>query len=247
MTATHAYLEPRRCADCQRPELVDGRWHELNATTDGRLLCAGCFFRAPDSVASSAPASGSPSPPTTNVGSEREAADADLSGTPSPQCHPSPGPDPVFPTGSVEKSEEAELDCYLRQYAAGELSPLMTPIEVELPALPPRATAAMRAVADDFTLVLGLRLAGCNDEPVPYGAAWVAKRLGLARPTVSKVRAALERAGVLRFCGELPARGKRNGTRTYLPGFGPPDGRPHLREVTTHDDDAGEPAERQGT
>jgi ParB-like chromosome segregation protein Spo0J len=124
---------------------------------------------------------------------------------------PVPGPDP----GSIE---EAELDVYLRQHAAGTLSPLVTPLAVELPDLPAGASAALRAVYEDFRLVRGIRLAACDDRPVPYGAAWVAARLDLGKLTVVRARQALVDAKVLTYEGELPARGKGNGTRTYLPG-----------------------------
>jgi hypothetical protein len=126
---------------------------------------------------------------------------------------PVPGPDP----GSVE---EAELDVYLRQHKAGELSPLLAPLEVVLPDLPAHASSAMRAVRDDFRVVRGIRLAACDERPVPYGAGWVAARLGVCKGTVVTVRKALVGAGVLRYMGDLDARGKGNGTKTYLPGGG---------------------------
>jgi hypothetical protein len=129
---------------------------------------------------------------------------------------PTPVPESwVLGPGCVE---EAQLDIYLRQHAAGELPELLAPVEVWLPELPAQAPRAMQAVYDDFRLVRGLRLACCESRPVPYGAAWVAARLGIDKATVVRARDALVQLGILRFCGEMEARRKGNGTKTYLPG-----------------------------
>jgi hypothetical protein len=94
----------------------------------------------------------------------------------------------------------------------------LEPDAVALPELPARTPRLARVVLADLALVYGLRLAACDDRPVPYAAGWAAKRLGCSRPTVWRALRWLVAAGVLEDCGELAARGKGNGTKTYLPG-----------------------------
>jgi hypothetical protein len=105
-----------------------------------------------------------------------------------------------------------ENDRLLRSYHAGEIQPV--PVELPAAIVPPAA----RIVRDDFALVYGLQLWAGNDAPVPHGQVWVADRLDLPPITVWRCLRRLVDIGVLAFCGELPARGKGNGTRTYLPG-----------------------------
>jgi hypothetical protein len=105
-----------------------------------------------------------------------------------------------------------ENDRLLAMHRAGQIQP----VSVEFPAaIVPQAA---RRVRDDFALIYGLQLWAGNDYPVPYGQVWAADRLQLPEVTVWRSLRRLVDVGVLTFCGELPARGKGNGTRTYLPG-----------------------------
>lgn len=143
-----------------------------------------------------------------------------LTGVPRCKAGAGAGAGPGSSPSADDGRPEAELDAYLRQYADGTLPERLHPLAVCLPPLPSDAPPAMRAVYDDFRLVRGLLLALCDDRPVPYGAGWVAARVGLGKGTVSRARERLVREGILEFVGELPARAKPNGTKTYLPGKG---------------------------
>jgi hypothetical protein len=105
-----------------------------------------------------------------------------------------------------------EFDGLLRLYHEGRIQP--EPVAFPAVALPP--TAAL--VRDDFGFVYGLRLAGCRDDPVPYAASWCARRTGMGETTAWLALRKLMDVGVLVDKGELPRRGKGNGTRCYLPG-----------------------------
>src|SRR4051794_33401000 len=89
---------------------------------DSRWLCAAHLLEV-----------ASPAPLTTSadLSADVEPAASESPQPPVPQREavavPVAGADAVFRTGSVGKAGEAELDVYLRQHAAGELSPLMTP------------------------------------------------------------------------------------------------------------------------
>jgi hypothetical protein len=114
-------------------------------------------------------------------------------------------------SGSVPE-RGGENDRLLLRYRNGEIQPV--PVELPAAIVPPAA----RLVRDDFALIYGLQLWAGNDLPVPYAKAWVAARMGLPEITVWRSVRRLVDVGVLTFCGELPARGKGNGTKTYLPG-----------------------------
>jgi hypothetical protein len=124
--------------------------------------------------------------------------------------HVVPEPSTLNPVSTPAR--EAEVDGLLRMYHEGRIQPE----PVVFPAVDLPETAVR--VRDDFGLVYGLRLAGCDDRPVPYGRAWAAARLKVAEVTVWRALRRLVAAGVLVDCGELPARGRGNGTSTFLPG-----------------------------
>jgi hypothetical protein len=112
---------------------------------------------------------------------------------------------------STEDSE-AEIEQLLRLHAVGEIEP------VPVGFLPAIIAPVARVVLADFSIVYGLRLWAGDKRPVPYGAAWVAQRIGRPQTTVWRGIQGLVATGVLTFAGELPLRGKGNGTKTYLPG-----------------------------
>jgi hypothetical protein len=81
-----------------------------------------------------------------------------------------------------------------RDYEAGRLEPL----DVALGELPTGASKAMRAVAEDVRLLLGLRRAVDWFEPLPYSTRFCAERCGLYdQAHASRVMRALERVGVV--------------------------------------------------
>jgi hypothetical protein len=123
--------------------------------------------------------------------------------------HVVPEPSTLNPVSTPAR--EAEVDGLLRMYHEGRIQPE----PVVFPAVDLPETAAR--VRDDFGLIYGLRLAGCDDRAVPYARSWVAARLEVAEVTVWRALRKLVAAGVLVDCGELPARGEGNGTSTFLP------------------------------
>ena len=111
-----------------------------------------------------------------------------------------------------EGRREPELSGLIRDHDAG----LLEPVDVELGPLPAKASPAMRKVAADIRLLLGLRLAVDDDRPLPYSARFCAERCELHdQAHASRVLRALERDGVVRCVGRLDPRGKPDGTKLY--------------------------------
>jgi hypothetical protein len=111
-----------------------------------------------------------------------------------------------------ELDQMSEVEGLLLLHARGEIEP----VQVEF--LPAIIAPVARVVLADFAVIYGLRLWAGDKRPVPYGSEWVARRIERSRATVRRGLHGLVATGVLTFAGELPARGKGNGTRTYLPG-----------------------------
>jgi len=92
----------------------------------------------------------------------------------------------------------------------------LEPLDVALGELPTGASVAMRRVADDIRLLLGLRLAVDEDRPLPYSTRFCAERCGLHdQAHASRVLRQLEQAGVIERGGTLTPRGKPDGTKLY--------------------------------
>lgn len=123
-----------------------------------------------------------------------------------------PSPSVSSPVSELRR-EEPELYGLVRDYDRGELEA----VPVTLGELPAGASAAMRQVAEDVALLLGLRLAVDEDRPLPYSARLCAKRCELIRDHghASRVLRSLERAGVIRCAGKLKPRGMPFGTKLY--------------------------------
>jgi len=118
----------------------------------------------------------------------------------------------VGPPGVREVRREPELTGLIRDHKAG----LLEPVDVELGPLPADASPAMRTVAADIRLLLGLRLAVDELRPLPYATRFCAKRCGLHdQAHASRVLRALERAGVIERAGALDPQGKPDGTKLY--------------------------------
>jgi hypothetical protein len=113
-----------------------------------------------------------------------------------------------------ESAREPQVRALLGLHAAGELEP----VPVELGPMPPNATPAMRAIAADIALRIGLRLAEGDDRPLPYSRS-EAVRAGFVRTEqgASYVLRRLTEAGVIQHVGNLPRRGRPRGTKLYAP------------------------------
>ena len=112
-----------------------------------------------------------------------------------------------------EVRREPELLGLIRDYERRRLEP----VAVELGELPADASPAMRKVAADIRLLLGLRLAVDDDRPLPYSTRFCAERCGLHdQGHASRVLRALEQTGVIERAGTLDPRGKPDGTKLYL-------------------------------
>ena len=111
-----------------------------------------------------------------------------------------------------EGRREPELTGLIRDHDRG----LLEPADVELGELPTGASPAMRKVAADIRLLLGLRLAVDDDRPLPYSTRFGAERCGLHdQAHASRVLRALVEAGVIRYVESLDPRGKPDGTKLY--------------------------------
>lgn len=111
-------------------------------------------------------------------------------------------------------SGETEVDELLRMHTEGRIEPVV----VELPALPPDATDAMRQVAEFFALVAGLRLWAGDSREVLFAGHWVAEKIGLPHRTVARALTQLVEQEVLVRSGVMPRRGqKTRGTYLYEP------------------------------
>lgn len=116
------------------------------------------------------------------------------------------------PGVTSEERREPELHGLIRDHERGELQP----VDVRLGELPPNASPAMRDVAGDIRLLIGLRLAVDEDRPLPYSTRFCAERCGLRdQAQASRVLRALERVGVVKCAGTLEPRGKPDGTKLY--------------------------------
>lgn len=114
----------------------------------------------------------------------------------------------------VVRDTRPELLRLLEKHEAGRLDPA----EVRLGKMPADATLDMRMVAEDMRLLMGLRLAVGQPEPLPYATPFACERLGWDDPVrASRALRRLCDAGVIHFAGSLPRRGKRDGTKTYEP------------------------------
>jgi hypothetical protein len=157
-------------------------------------------------------------PPFNTVARDEQVADrapdaAPRSTTSSTVLNASLVPVPV-PCGQGGE-DRAEIYELLTEFEAGRL----TPVEVPFGVVPADATDDMRRVADDMRQLMGLRLAVGEDRPLPYARKWAAQRLGWGK-NHRRAGRAIKRlcdAGVIVYAGSLPARGKRDGTKTYLP------------------------------
>lgn len=93
---------------------------------------------------------------------------------------------------------------------------LLPPADVRLGELPRRASPAMRAVAADMRLLLGLRRAVGDGRPMLYPCGLAKRRCGLVdKSHASRTIRALERAGVIANAGALGAIGARDGAKLY--------------------------------
>ncbi|MDA0179031.1 hypothetical protein OJ997_01895 [Solirubrobacter phytolaccae] len=131
----------------------------------------------------------------------------------SPAPLPAPAPTPVH-TENGEGSEKWN-DFLLAEHEAGRL----TPAAVAAPSLPSDAPPLAAVIYREMLLLWGLRLASIDDRPLPYASNWAVQR-GHCRHHAQARRALswLERRGVIRYAGSMPKRGKRDGTKTFLPG-----------------------------
>lgn len=133
----------------------------------------------------------------------RSTGDSDVPGC----AVPGPGPGP----GGIG-AEKPEIYGLIADHEAGKL----TPIEVRLGELPASVTGDMRRIAHDLRTLMGLRLAVGEDRPVPYASRWAAERMGWKdHRRAARALRRLCKAGVVRYAGSMPARGKGDGTRTY--------------------------------
>jgi hypothetical protein len=113
----------------------------------------------------------------------------------------------------VDGAEEAELRRLLVRHDEGRLKPA----EVELGEMPASATGDMRRLAEDVCLLIGLRLAVGQDEPLPYATSFAIERMGWDdRTRASRAFRKLCDAEVVRHVGAMPPRaGKKHGTKMY--------------------------------
>jgi hypothetical protein len=95
---------------------------------------------------------------------------------------------------------------------------LVDPVPVELPALPPDASRALRKVAEGFALHVGLRrLREPDDEPVAFAHRFAAAWCGCTTREVGRAIPELRRLGVVRQVDEISTGGLRP-MPLYLPG-----------------------------
>jgi hypothetical protein len=175
---------------------------ERTQTKGGRSLCDS------DSCLTALPGTRDQEQGTRNSGSEGVRA-LYVVGSPGPG-NTVPKEEPSSHDGS--KGEEPELLGLIRDNKRGELEPA----DVQLGVLPANASKAMRRVAEDIRLLIGLRLAVDEYRPLPYSTRFCAERCGLRHHTqASRVLRDLERAGVVKCAEPLKPRGKGDGTKTY--------------------------------
>lgn len=159
------------------------------------------------------PASSRPMPPGQGPGRESRPG-------PRPGGHPreEEGTEGGAPAGAVPDfgAHEAETYELLARYEAG----LLEPRPVRLGAMPTGASEAMRAVAADMALLIGLRLAVDDDRPLIYSARFCAWRMGWTilsgewdKKRANRVINKLLEAGVIEWVGEMP----KSKARLYAP------------------------------
>jgi hypothetical protein len=113
------------------------------------------------------------------------------------------------------------MDVYIAEMDAGRLAP----VPVALGPMPEDATRDMRALADEMAREMGLQVAVCDPRPLIFSTSFACERMGWTHlMRASRTLNALVAAGVVAYAGELPRRGKPNGTKTYTP----PEGQPPL-------------------
>jgi hypothetical protein len=123
-------------------------------------------------------------------------------------------PSPLSSSGKGDAPQLPLVRELLQLHAAGE----MTPEPVRLGPLPEGATRAMKDVAADIELRLGLLLAEGITRPLPYALSeavtygWVKTKGG-----ASYVLGRLEDEDVIRCVGQLEPRRQRYGTRLFVP------------------------------
>ena len=160
-------------------------------------------------------ASSRPVPPGQGPGPGRESRPG-----PTPGGHPrgEEGTEGGALAGAVPDfgAHEAETYELLARYEAG----LLEPRAVGLGAMPAGASEAMRAVADDIALLIGLRMAVEDDRPLIYSARFRAWRMGWTilscewdKRRANRVINKLLEAGVIEWVGEMP----RSKARLYAP------------------------------
>jgi hypothetical protein len=118
-------------------------------------------------------------------------------------------------TGKVRwlRSGEAAL-WYLRLWFEARL---IQPVPLELPALPTEANAGLIAVAEGFSLLVGLRRLTGDTKPTPFAYRFIGPWCGLPERSASRALRELVRGGVIACVGELPNGGMRP-TLLYEPG-----------------------------
>jgi hypothetical protein len=99
-------------------------------------------------------------------------------------------------------------------WAAGEIEPQ----RVRLGSMPPRPSESMLAIARDIEVRIGLLLAEGITRALPY-ATQEAVDAGFVRTKggASYALTRLAQVGVIRCIGEMPPRGKGNGTKLFVP------------------------------
>lgn len=126
--------------------------------------------------------------------------------------------------GSRESDDQ--MTVLLDLFAIGELEP--DPV-MGLGELPSQASRACHVLRDEFELRFGLRLADGTDEPLMLSTSEVvATGIVSTQSGASKLLHRLEAWGVVWSPGAMPALGRPDGTRLFLPGRRPiapmPDG-----------------------
>jgi hypothetical protein len=115
-------------------------------------------------------------------------------------------------------SEGPHMRQLLKLHAMG----LLDPEPVDLPSLPMNPSRALRRLHDLLALRFGLRLAdGADDALLLSASEVVAAGIVSTKGGASKLLHRAEDLGIVWSPGEMPALGKGNGTRLFLPGRRP--------------------------
>jgi hypothetical protein len=122
-------------------------------------------------------------------------------------------------TAEKRKSEEPQIRTLVRLHRQGKWDP--EPI-AGLGPLPANPTRAMRALRGLLELRFGLLLADGTDVPMMLATSeLVAEGIVTTKAGASWLLHRFEELGIIWSPGEMPALGKGNGTRTFLPGSKP--------------------------